>query len=171
MKTSIVYQLQGTLTFLYLRLGITTETDSAVNPLYLPKQSGIFGSDKPGIKSLIEIYPQSEVDDLLELLLSVGSSRKNVVVHQYDMRAPLNGYLFNIHIRTDCAFFLRDNTPKTVVRASLRQPCSLARWERWNSQAATFLSRMVASFLYHIPYLPFLAVRRNTAYSPHLAKS
>lgn len=121
MKTSIVYQQHGTLTFLYLRLGITTETDSAVNPLYLTKQSGIFGSDKPGIKSLIEIYPQPEVDDLLELLLSVGTSRKNVVVHQYDMCAPLNGYLLNIHIRTYCTFFLRDNTPKTVIRASLRQ--------------------------------------------------
>lgn len=114
-----VYHIHGALTFGYLGMGVAAEADAVVvKPFHAGQESGIFIGDEAGVECLVEVDAVAAVDDLLELTDGIVTGGQDVVVHEDQLAAALDGYFVHVHVGTDGAFLTRHDAPGTLVGTS-----------------------------------------------------
>jgi hypothetical protein len=75
--------------------------------------------NESGIQTLVIVNAQTKAGCILKLGDAVVV-RERVVIHQKEIAATGFKKLFNIRVRPDVAFFLRNDAPGTGIRASAR---------------------------------------------------
>ena len=118
-KAVTVNHCNSTLAVLDLLVGVAAEADAVfVEPFDLSQKASEIVSHQTSVEGLVEVDTIATGDNLVELLHCVVAGGKNIVIHEDNFLASLDGYLVNIHIGTDSALFTRNHTPGTMVRAA-----------------------------------------------------